>query len=127
MFRGEGRPADPLRGRGQHGAFDVAGESDKIAGRAAQAARCEGLMKTVTLYSRKNCCLCHAALDVIEKVREQHAFEFRQVDIDHDMDPKDPRRSGFAIGVPVVEVDGQTAFEHEVDAAELAKLVSEAG
>lgn len=83
-------------------------------------------MKTVTLYSRKNCCLCHAALDVIEQVREQHAFEFRQVDIDHEMDPKDPRRSGYAIGIPVVEVDGRAVFEHVVDASELTRLVTEA-
>jgi len=82
-------------------------------------------MKTVTLYSRRNCCLCHAALDLIDRVRAQHDFAFEQVDVDLDMDPKDPRRSGFAIGVPVVEVDGRVVFEHVVDAAELTRLVTE--
>ena len=83
-------------------------------------------MKTVTLYSRRNCGLCHAALDVIEQVRKKHEFELRQVDIDRDMDPKDPRRSGFAIGIPVVEIDGRVVFEHVVDESELARLVTEA-
>jgi glutaredoxin len=84
-------------------------------------------MKQVTLYWRKNCSLCHKALDVIEQVRERHDFEFRLVDIDHEMDPKDPRHSRFAIGVPVVEIDGRQVFEHTVDADELTRLVSGAG
>ncbi len=84
-------------------------------------------MKQVTLYWRKNCSLCHKALAVIEQVREQHPFELRLVDIDHELALTDPRRSSFAIGVPVVEIDGRQVFEHVVDADELTRRVSGAG
>ncbi len=82
-------------------------------------------MKTVTLYGRKNCRLCRAALDTIEKVREQSAFEFVNVDFDTGLDPVDPRKRRYAIGLPVVEIDGEPVFEGAVGSAELRRLVTE--
>lgn len=82
-------------------------------------------MKTVTLYTRRNCCLCHEARDAIESVAETHPLELRIVDIDRDLAKDDPRRSRFAIDIPVVEIDGSVVFQHRVDAEALGHLLLE--
>jgi glutaredoxin len=47
-------------------------------------------MKTVTLYTRVNCHLCHDALEVLERVRQAVPFELAIKDLDHDA-PADKR------------------------------------
>jgi len=84
-------------------------------------------MKTVTLYTRRNCCLCHQARDVIDGVAETLPMNLRIVDIDHDLPCNDPRRSRFAIDIPVVEVEGVVAFQHVVDPAALTRLLLDEG
>ena len=82
-------------------------------------------MKTVTLYVRRNCGLCRAARDVVEEVRERHPFLLQECDIDRDLDADDPRKSPYALDIPVVEVDGKVVFRHEVSADALARLVAD--
>jgi glutaredoxin len=82
-------------------------------------------MKTVTLYTRHNCCLCHEARDTIESVARSHPLELRVVDIDRDLHKDDPRRRRFAIDIPVVEIDGAVVFEHQVDAEALGRMLLE--
>jgi glutaredoxin len=72
-------------------------------------------MTVVTLYGKAGCCLCDEARAEIETVRERRSFELREVDVS--IDPVLNRRFGERI--PVVEIDGEEAFELGVSAAEL--------
>lgn len=80
-------------------------------------------MKTITLYVRRNCCLCRAAQDVVSRVQEQYPFEVQVRDVDA-MPHDDPRRSSYAVEIPVIEVDGVAVIKHEVRAEALVELVA---
>ena len=77
-------------------------------------------MHRVVLYSRPGCHLCDVAREAILSLRERLGFEYSEVDIeaDHELELE------YGIRIPVVEVDGEEAFEVTVDAARLAQLVS---
>ncbi len=76
-------------------------------------------MSRVTIYGKPGCCLCDEARDVLEGVRDSHPFALEEVDITSD--PVLERR--YRERIPVVLVDGEEAFEHHVDASELARRI----
>jgi glutaredoxin len=78
------------------------------------------LMHEVVLYSRPGCHLCDVAREGILSLRERLGFEFDEVDIEAD----EELELEYGIRIPVVEVDGEEAFEVTVDAERLARLVS---
>jgi hypothetical protein len=80
-------------------------------------------MTVVTLYGKAGCCLCDEARAEIEAVRERRAFELREVDVS--VDPLLNRRFGERI--PVVEIDGEEAFELGVRAVELEERLGRVG
>ena len=73
----------------------------------------------VVLYSRPGCGLCDRARAILETQRARTPFTLTEVDISGD----DDLEREYGIRIPVVDVDGVEAFELEVDAAELARLV----
>ena len=73
----------------------------------------------VVMYSRRTCGLCDEARTVVESVRARVSFAFDEVMIDGD----DGMEERYGLRVPVVEVDGREAFEYEVSAEDLEKLV----
>lgn len=73
----------------------------------------------VVMYSRRTCHLCDQAREVILAERERTPFEFEDVFIDGD----DGLERDYGLRVPVVEIDGQEAFEYEVDPESLRGLV----
>ncbi|MDB4931408.1 MAG: glutaredoxin family protein [Myxococcaceae bacterium] len=76
-------------------------------------------MATVTLYTRRGCHLCDDARVVLDAVRAAHPFELAVVDVDGD--PALVAR--YTDEVPVVAVDGRTAFRYRLTAdALLARL-----
>jgi glutaredoxin len=75
---------------------------------------------SVVLYSRPGCHLCDVAREAILSLRERLGFEFTEVDIEAD----DELELEYGIRIPVVEVDGEEAFEVTVDAERLARMVS---
>ena len=77
-------------------------------------------MHRVVLYSRPGCHLCDVARETILSQRERLGFEFTEVDIQGD----DDLELEYGIRIPVVEVDGEEAFEVTVDAERLARMVS---
>ena len=77
-------------------------------------------MTVVTLYGKPGCCLCDDARAVVDAARREHGFELREVDVS--LDPGLMRDYGERI--PVLEVDGEEAFELNVDPAELGRLLS---
>jgi hypothetical protein len=77
-------------------------------------------MRTVTLYTKPDCCLCDEALEVIGKVRSEHPFELEKVNIE-----ADPRLSArYGERIPVVLVDGVEKFVYRVDEETLMLSVS---
>jgi glutaredoxin len=78
-------------------------------------------MRTVTLYSKPECCLCDDALEVIERVRAEHPFELLKIDIDAD------RRLSELHGerIPVVLVDGEEKFVYRVEEESLMRMVAQ--
>ncbi len=76
-------------------------------------------MSRVTIYGKPGCCLCDEAREVLERVRASRPFALEEVDIS--LDPVLERR--YRERIPVVAVDGVEAFEHHVDASELASRI----
>jgi glutaredoxin len=79
-------------------------------------------MHQVVLYSRPGCHLCDVAREAILAQRErlEFEFEFEEVDIEAD----EELELEYGIRIPVVEVDGEEAFEITVDTARFARMVS---
>jgi glutaredoxin len=76
-------------------------------------------MTVVTLYGKPGCHLCDEARSVVATVRRERPFELREVDISSD--PSLNKRYGERI--PVVEVDGEEAFEFVVEPEELRRML----
>ena len=80
-------------------------------------------MALVTLYGKPACHLCDDARAVVERVRADHPFDLREVDVT--LDPELNRAYGERI--PVLELDGEELFEFFVDEAELRRRVDRVG
>lgn len=76
-------------------------------------------MNRVVLYGKAGCCLCEDAKQVVDYVRQRQDFDLVHVDVS--LDPVLNARYGERI--PVVEVNGEDAFELGVTAPELANLL----
>ena len=76
-------------------------------------------MTQVTLYGKPGCCLCDDARAELAAVRADRPFELTEVDVS--VDPALWRAYGERI--PVVEIDGEEAFELHVERAELARVL----
>ena len=76
-------------------------------------------MARVTLYGKPGCHLCDEAREVIERVRADHPFDLREVDVS--LDPELFREYGERI--PVLELDGEELFEFHVEEAALVERV----
>jgi hypothetical protein len=81
-------------------------------------------MKTVVLFTREQCHLCHVAHDVLLRVQRDHPFELVVVDLDREASPE--QRAAYDHEVPVIEIDGVKAFKYRVDEARLVRLLSSA-
>ena len=68
-------------------------------------------MIRLTLYTKPDCCLCEEALEVIERVRQEIPLDLEEVDVSSDRDLADR----YGETVPVVLIDGDEAFEFNVD------------
>jgi glutaredoxin len=71
----------------------------------------------VTLYGKPGCHLCDDARAVVERVRADHPFELREVDVS--LDPVLLREYGERI--PVLAVDGEELFDYFVEEAVLVE------
>jgi glutaredoxin len=78
---------------------------------------------TVTVYSRTICGLCDRARETILAARSDLDFSYQEVFVDGDPDLE----GEYGLRVPVVLVDGEEAFEIEVDPAALRRTLRGAG
>ena len=67
------------------------------------------------MYSRSRCGLCDEAREAILSIREEVPFRYEEVLIDGHEDLE----REYGLRVPVVLVDGEEAFEVQVDLADL--------
>jgi len=72
-------------------------------------------MVRITLYSRRDCHLCHEMRAVVDAVGRELALEVEEVDVD--ADPALTAAHGDE--VPVLFVNGRKAFKYRLDAAAL--------
>jgi glutaredoxin len=72
-------------------------------------------MTHLTLYGKPGCCLCDDARAELAAVRAEHEFDLTEVDVS--VDPRLWRDYGERI--PVLEIDGEEAFELHVNRDEL--------
>jgi hypothetical protein len=73
----------------------------------------------VVLYSRPGCHLCDDARAVLLAERERTPFDLDEVDIE----TSDDLTREYGVRIPVVEVDGEEAFEYAVEPDAFAALV----
>ena len=71
----------------------------------------------MTLYGKPGCHLCDDARAVVARVRAEHPFELREVDVS--LDPQLNRDYGERI--PVLALDGEELFHHFVEEAVLVQ------
>jgi glutaredoxin len=71
----------------------------------------------VTLYGKPGCHLCDDAREVVERVRAEHPFDLREVDVS--LDPGLNREFGERI--PVLAVNGEELFDFFVEEAVLVE------
>jgi hypothetical protein len=78
----------------------------------------------VDLYSKPACSLCDAMRTTLERVRARVPFELYE----HDIRLSPEQFAALRYDIPVLYVDGDRAFHHRVDEAELeARLLTAQG
>ncbi|MEI6692508.1 MAG: glutaredoxin family protein [Chlorobium sp.] len=73
----------------------------------------------VTLYGKKECCLCDEAMDVLLKVQVLEPFDLEKIDISDNSD----LLAEFGLKIPVISVDGIQAFKYRVNETRLLGLL----
>lgn len=71
----------------------------------------------LTLYSRKDCCLCEEMKGVVKQVAGRLPLEMEEIDVDSAPDLQEK----YGNEVPVLFIDGRKAFKYRVTEAELRK------
>jgi predicted thioredoxin/glutaredoxin len=73
----------------------------------------------VTVYTRRECCCCHTALDVLETFRRKYHLVIEPIDIDGDPE----LAAAHGLSVPVVAIDGKVRFKGVVNPILLKRLL----
>jgi hypothetical protein len=71
------------------------------------------------VYTARGCSLCEPALQTVREVQEELRFALEVVEIDGDPELE----ARYREHLPVVEIDGERAFVHFVDADALRERV----
>jgi glutaredoxin len=74
-----------------------------------------GLLRRVTVYHAPDCTLCERALQAVEAVSAEFDVELEAVDISGSPELE----ARYRELIPVVAIDGETAFTYFVDAEAL--------
>jgi glutaredoxin len=79
----------------------------------------------VDLYSKPACSLCEKMKDVIARVRERVAPELQFELLEHDVRQSPDRFAELRYDIPVLFINGQRAFHHRVEEADLVARLRE--
>lgn len=80
-------------------------------------------MTEITLYTRKDCCLCEEMKEVLRKVAREFPLEVREIDVDSA--PKLQEKYGSE--VPVLFINGRKAFKYRATERELKNKLKHNG
>jgi len=69
------------------------------------------LAPQVTLYAKPGCHLCEEARTALERMRREHPFELRELDIESD----ERLHRAYFERIPVIALDGIELFDFVVD------------
>lgn len=72
-------------------------------------------MMEIVLYTREECPLCEEAKEVLEEVRRERPFEYREIYITTSPD----LAKKYKNLIPVLAIDGEVAFVGRIDAGGL--------
>ncbi|MBI5599820.1 MAG: glutaredoxin family protein [Deltaproteobacteria bacterium] len=73
----------------------------------------------VEVFSKRGCCLCKEAKDIIGRVKDEIPFHFKEVDISMN----DDLFRRFNDHVPTIYINGKKVFKFKVDEGEFRKKV----
>ena len=73
----------------------------------------------LTIYTRRQCCCCHKAVELIEPYRRRHRFAVEFVDVDSNP----ALAAAHGAHVPVAAVDGKVRFRGVVNPALFERLL----
>jgi glutaredoxin len=73
----------------------------------------------VTVYTRRDCCCCHKAIEVLKGYRRKYGLRIEAVDIDADPD----LRARYDTTVPVVAIGGKVRFKGAVNRVLLERIL----
>ncbi|HET8564125.1 MAG TPA: glutaredoxin family protein [Candidatus Binatia bacterium] len=73
------------------------------------------MSRQITLYTRRECCLCEEMKSILREVAERYPLTIEEVDVDSS--PELQERYGNE--VPVLFINGRKAFKYRVTAKEL--------
>ncbi len=77
-------------------------------------------MHTLTLYGTEQCCLCHEAKAVLDRVRRTVPFALETVDISGDPGLQEL----YGTEIPVLCIDGVKVFRYGIHEKKLLQLLS---
>ena len=69
----------------------------------------------ITLYTRKDCCLCDDMKNIVAQVASETAAEVQEIDVDSSLELQEQ----FGSEVPILFINGRKAFKYRVGAREL--------
>jgi len=73
----------------------------------------------ITVYTRRDCCCCHKAIDLLKGYQRRYRFSIEEVDIDADLELVDR----YGTSVPVVAIDGKVRFRGVVNPMLLERIL----
>ncbi len=77
----------------------------------------------IVVYSKPACCLCDKVREQLMTLNEKHQFTWREINILEDWDAYEK----FLEEIPVIFVNGQKAFQHQLDEKRLISLLKAPG
>ena len=77
----------------------------------------------IVVYSKPACCLCEKVKEQLARLREQHEFAWREINILEDRAAYEK----FKEEIPVIFVNGRKAFKFHLDEKRLIALLKAPG
>ena len=75
----------------------------------------------LTLYTRRDCCLCEEMKEIVRKVAGEFPLNVKEIDVDSEPD----LQQQYGSEVPVLFINGRKAFKYRVTEGELRKRLRE--
>ncbi|MCZ7356626.1 MAG: glutaredoxin family protein [Candidatus Methanoperedens sp.] len=77
------------------------------------------IMVNVTIYSKKDCHLCHIAKEILLKIQHEIPFSLTEIDIEKDKNAFEK----YKCLIPVLEIDGEIAFNYRINEDKLKMIL----